>query len=290
MDIIKSIILGITHGFSEFLPVSSSGHISLIEHFSGVDTIPCLLSAMLHIGALISVLCVYYKPVYELFEEFFKVIKDITSKKFSFKFKEMNDTRRMFFMLVFSCIPLLLLFIPVGNGNVLWDIINGVSHDNSIKAEGICFMLSGFILLLTSIYTDKKSKPMKIAPFSAFLIGFVQLVSLCLPGFSRIGLIIATGLFCSISKKNILRYVLLLSVPVNLLSCALEFGHAVTGLGVVLVIPLLSGFLASVIAGVLAIRLLKIIVEKNLFKYFGFYSLALGFVATVIGAVEVFIK
>jgi FtsH-binding integral membrane protein len=53
-------------------------------------------------------------------------------------------------------------------------------------------MLSGFILLLTSVYADKKSKPMKIAPFSALLIGFVQLVSLCFPGFSRIGLIIAT--------------------------------------------------------------------------------------------------
>ncbi len=291
MEIIKSILFGIVHSLAEFLPLSSSGHVSLITHFGGASTeLSCLYSAMLHMGSLVSVLCVFCKPIYELFEEFFNIIKDISAKKFSFKVKEMSELRRYFFLLTISFLPLIILFIPVGNGQVLWDLVSVFSHDNSIKAEGVCFALSGFLLLVTSFYCKNEKRFMKIVPFSALFIGVAQLIAICFPGFSRIGLIVCVALLCNVSKRNAIQYAFLLSVPAIFVSGLLEFIKGVTEFTYIPVASLIIGFVTSALVGVMTIRLFKAIVEKDLFKYFGFYCIGLGFVATVIGAIEVFIK
>ena len=176
MDIIKAILLGIVQGITEFLPISSSGHMSLFTHFSGMDSQTSgLFSAMLHSGTLVAILITFYRPIYELFEEFFIIIKDISSKKFNLRFKDMSETRRMFFMFVISCIPLLILLIPLGNGRNIMDAVGVFSTDNSIKAEGICFMLTGFVLLLGSFTSENTKRHMKITPFSSLLIGVAQI-------------------------------------------------------------------------------------------------------------------
>ena len=100
MSVLKAIFLGIIQGITEFLPISSSGHLSLFTHFSGTDAgVASLFSAMLHIGTLVAILITYYRSLYELFKEFFKIIKDIKNKSLSFKLKDMSEARRMFFML-----------------------------------------------------------------------------------------------------------------------------------------------------------------------------------------------
>ena len=291
MDIIKAILLGIVQGITEFLPISSSGHMSLFTHFSGMDSQASgLFSAMLHIGTLVAILITFYRPIYELFEEFFMIIKDITSKRFSFKLKEMSETRRMFFMFVISCVPLLILLIPVGDGKNIMDAVGVFSSDNSIKAEGICFMLTGFLLLLGAFTSEKTQRHMKITPFSALLIGVAQFFAACFPGISRSGSTVSTALMCKVSKKNAIRYSFILSVPAVLAGGLVEFKDAMESTQVVPVFPLLVGIVTSAVVGIFAIRLLQVIISKNLFKYFGYYCLGLGFITTIIGAVEVFVK
>lgn len=290
-EILQALLLGIIQGVTEFLPISSSGHMSLFRHFTSMNPEGAgLFSAMLHIGTLVAIFIVFYKPIYELFVEFFACIKDIFSKKFSFRLKDMSTTRRMLMMFIVSCIPLLLLLIPVGDGKNLMDVVGVFGSDNSIKAEGICFMFTGFLLLLGTYVSESTQRFKKISPFSAVLIGIAQFFAACFPGISRSGSTVSAALCCRMSKKNAVRYSFILSIPAVLASGLVEFKDAMEGTEIIPVSSLLVGVIASAVVGVFAIKLLQILIKKNWFKYFGYYCLALGFIVTIIGVVEVFIK
>lgn len=291
MGILEAIILGVIQGITEFLPISSSGHMSLFYHFTGLSGETAgLFSAMLHIGTLVAILIVFYRPIYELFVEFFAVIKDIFTGKFNFRLNEMTATRRMLLMFVISSVPLLFLLIPVGNGMNFMDLFGKFGTDDSIKAEGICFMVTGFLLLFGSFTDESTIKYQKIYPFQAFLIGVAQLFAACFPGISRSGSTIATAMCCRVSKKNAVRYSFILCIPAVLASGLVEFKDAMEYEGVIEIAPLLIGVVVSAVVGIFGIKLLQLLVSKNLFKYFGFYCVALGFIVTIIGAVEVFVK
>ena len=291
MKILEAFILGVIQGITEFLPVSSSGHMSLFTHFAGIETQTAgLFSAMLHIGTLVAVLIVFYKPIYELFAEFLLIIKDIFSKKFTFNFNKMSATRRMLFMFVISCIPLLVLLIPVGNDKNIMDLVGVFGSDDSIKAEGICFMVTGFVLLLGSFTSEKTKKFQKVTTSSALLIGVAQFFAACFPGISRSGSTVSTALCCRISRKDAVRYSFILSIPAVLASGLVEIKDAMEVVEYIPVPSLLVGVITSAVVGILGIKLLDILVKKNLFKYFGYYTLALGLVVSIIGTIEVFVK
>ena len=291
MKILEAFILGVIQGITEFLPVSSSGHMSLFTHFAGIETQTAgLFSAMLHIGTLVAVLIVFYKPIYELFAEFLLIIKDIFSKKFTFNFNKMSATRRMLFMFVISCIPLLVLLIPVGNDKNIMDLVGVFGSDDSIKAEGICFMITGFVLLLGSFTSEKTKKFQKITTSSALLIGVAQFFAACFPGISRSGSTVSTALCCRISRKDAVRYSFILSIPAVLASGLVEIKDAMEVVEYIPVTSLLVGVVTSAVVGILGIKLLDILVKKNLFKYFGYYTLALGLIVSIIGTIEVFVK
>lgn len=291
MKILEAFILGVIQGITEFLPVSSSGHMSLFTHFAGIETQTAgLFSAMLHIGTLVAVLIVFYKPIYELFAEFLLIIKDIFSKKFTFNFNKMSATRRMLFMFVISCIPLLVLLIPVGNDKNIMDLVGVFGSDDSIKAEGICFMITGFVLLLGSFTSEKTKKFQKVTTSSALLIGVAQFFAACFPGISRSGSTVSTALCCRISRKDAVRYSFILSIPAVLASGLVEIKDAMEVVEYIPVPSLLVGVITSAVVGVLGIKLLDILVKKNLFKYFGYYTLALGLIVSIIGTIEVFVK
>lgn len=291
MKILEAFILGVIQGITEFLPVSSSGHMSLFTHFAGIETQTAgLFSAMLHIGTLVAVLIVFYKPIYELFAEFLLIIKDIFSKKFTFNFNKMSATRRMLFMFVISCIPLLVLLIPVGNDKNIMDLVGVFGSDDSIKAEGICFMITGFVLLLGSFTSEKTKKFQKVTTSSALLIGVAQFFAACFPGISRSGSTVSTALCCRISRKDAVRYSFILSIPAVLASGLVEIKDAMEVVEYIPVPSLLVGIVTSAVVGILGIKLLDILVKKNLFKYFGYYTLALGLIVSIIGTIEVFVK
>lgn len=291
MNVLEALILGIIQGITEFLPVSSSGHMSLFTHFAGIETQTAgLFSAMLHIGTLVAILVVFYKPIYELFAEFLLVVKDIFARKFTFKFSKMSGTRRMLFMFIISCVPLLFLLIPIGEGRNIMDAVGVFGTDDSIKAEGICFMITGFLLLLGSFTAEKTKKFHGVTTSNAFLIGVAQLFAACFPGISRSGSTISTAMCCRISRKDAVRYSFILCIPAVLASGLVELKDAMEVVEFIPIPSLLVGVVTSAVVGIFGIKLLEILVKKNLFKYFGFYCLGLGFVVSVIGTVEVFIK
>ena len=193
-------------------------------------------------------------------------------------------------MFVISCVPLLLLLLPVGNGNNLMDAVDVFSSDNSIKAEGLCFMITGFVLLLGSTVSQGTKRHKNVTPLTALIIGVAQFFAACFPGISRSGSTVSAAMCCKVSKNNAIRYSFILSIPAVLASGLVEFKDALESTEIVPVFPLLVGVIASAIVGVLSIKLLQLILKKNLYKYFGIYCVILGFIVTIIGAVEVFVK
>lgn len=275
MSVIKAIILGIVQGVTEFLPISSSGHLSLFQHFLGVGGEGSLLfSVLLHLGTLIAVFIVFRKTIFELIVEFFDLIKDIFTGKF--KFKSLTGKKKMLVMFVFSCLPLLLLLIPVGNDMKLLDILSGFSEDDSILLEGFCFIATG-VLLLTSTYLSKKRRNLReVNTTDAFAIGLAQAFAAGFPGISRSGSTISTGMICGVSKEYMVEYSFILGIPAILVANVVELKDAVDSSLELDLLPAIIGIAVSAVVGVLCIKLLQWILKKDMWKYFGCYCLIIG--------------
>ena len=275
MSIIKAIILGIVQGITEFLPISSSGHLSLFQHFLNVDGEGALLfSVLLHLGTLIAVFIVFYKTIFELIIDAFGLVKDIFTGKF--KFKQLRGKKKMLVMFVFSCIPLLLLLIPVGNNMKLMDVLGGLSEDDSILVEGFCFLFTGLLLLSSTYISKKKTLNREVNTLDAFAVGLAQVLAAGFPGISRSGSTISTGMICGVSKENMVEYSFILGIPAIIVANAVELKDAVEPGAQLELLPTIIGVLVAAVVGVACIKLLQLILKKDMWKYFGFYCLIIG--------------
>lgn len=275
MSIIKAIILGIVQGVTEFLPISSSGHLSLFQHFLNVDGEGSLLfSVLLHLGTLIAVFIVFHKTIFELIIDAFGLVKDIFTGKF--KFKQLQGKKKMLVMFVFSCIPLLLLLIPVGNDMKLMDVLGGLSEDDSILVEGFCFLFTGLLLLSSTYISKKKTLNREVNTIDAFAIGLAQVFAAGFPGISRSGSTISTGMICGVSKEYMVEYSFILGIPAIIVANAVELKDAVETGAQLELLPTIIGVLVAAVVGVACIKLLQWILKKDMWKYFGFYCLVIG--------------
>lgn len=275
MSIIKAIILGIVQGITEFLPISSSGHLSLFQHFMGVSGEGSLMfSVLLHVGTLIAVFVVFYKTIFELVVEFFSLLKDIFTGKF--KFKELKGKKKMLVMFVFSCIPLLLLLIPVGNDMKLMDLLGGLSEDDSILVEGVCFTLTGILLLASTYVAKKRPLNRSVNTLDAFAIGVAQVFAAGFPGISRSGSTISTGMICGVSKEYMVEYSFILGIPAIMVASVVELKDAIDAGSPLELLPTIIGIVVAAVTGVACIKLLQWILKKDMWKYFGFYCIIIG--------------
>ena len=281
MEILKAILLGFIQGVTEFLPISSSGHLSVFQHFFGTvgSDSSLLFTVLLHMGTLLAVFFVYYKTIWGLIVEAFRLIKDIFTGKF--KWKEMNENRRMLFMFVISCLPLLLLLIPVGNDMKLMDVLGSLADDDDIFVEGVCFLTATLLLVGSWRAKNVEARP-QIGTKSAFAVGFAQAVAAGFPGISRSGSTISTGMLCGVSKEYMVRYSFILGIPAILAANVMEIKDAVELGGQVDILPVIIGVATAAIVGFAAIKALEWLVKIDKFKVFGYYCLVLG--VLVIGA------
>ncbi len=286
MSIIKAIILGIVQGVTEFLPISSSGHLSLFQHFLNVDGEGSLLfSVLLHLGTLIAVFVVFHKTIFELIVDAFGLVKDIFTG--NFKFKKLEGKKKMLVMFVFSCIPLLLLLIPVGNDMKLMDVLSGFSEDDSILLEGFCFLFTGFLLLSSTYISKKKTLNREVNTLDAFAVGLAQVFAAGFPGISRSGSTISTGMICGVSKEYMVEYSFILGIPAIIVANAVELKDAVEVGAQLELLPTIIGVLVAAVVGVACIKLLQWILKKDMWKYFGFYCLVIGIFTIICSALGI---
>ena len=278
MNIFEAIMQGIIQGLTEFLPVSSSGHLSLYQHFTGNSGEGALLfSAVLHLGTLVAVFTAFRKTIWEIIKELGFMIKDIFTGKF--KWKEMNPPRRAIIMMIIS----LLMLIPF---YIFKDFFEGVSEDSDIIVEGICFLYTATILFLSDRCVKGNKKFGDITVKNAVTVGAFQGVAL-LPGVSRSGSTISGGLFCGFERETAVQYSFILGIPAILGGCLLQVKDAVDQKAMdIEPLNFAVGFIVSAIVGICAIKMVNWLVKSDKFKIFAVYTLILGVVVIGIGIFE----
>lgn len=302
MTIIDAIIQGIIQGVTEFLPVSSSGHLSISQHFFGIQLPGILFDIMLHLGTLIAVLALYRKTVWMLIKEFFKLIGDVVRGRF--RWKEMDENRRLLMMLILGLVPLFLLFLPIpGTGMKVKDFSELLATDSDVLAEGFALIATS-VLLFAGIHFNHKMTREKIVLdkkgmltttngrrrlniLDALLIGIAQLLAAVFPGLSRSGSTMSVGLMRGISKKAALDYSFVLGIPAILAAVVVSLKDAGSEQVAAVGIPVLAiGAVVSCAVGFAAIKLLRWILAADKLNIFAWYTLAAGVLVVVLGIVE----
>ena len=247
---IKTIILGIVQGLTEFLPVSSSGHLAILERAFGISE-PVSLAVFLHLGTLIAIVVFFFNPIH-------KLVKGITCGNKESIHYGMN--------IAIGTIPILIagLFLKP------W-----VAHAfTNVTVVSILLGITGTIVLVTAIIGKRQKK---ITRLTALFIGIGQMFAI-LPGISRSGMTISAGLFSGVEPEQAFEFSFLLSIPAVFGANVYELWH-VSNFGN---IPeLLAGMFFSFLTGLLALKILRRMVRRY-FYLFGLYCLIISIIFLII--------
>ncbi len=277
MDYITVIIQAVVQGLTEFLPVSSSGHLSVVQHITGVDGETALiLSIVLHLGTLVAVFAAFWGTIWGMIKEFFLTIKDIFTGKFSWK--GMNGTRRMMFMVIIATLVLVPAYL-------FKDFFTGRQGDGDIVFEGVAFLFTAVLLFLSDRCGKGTKTGENMTVKDAITVGLFQCVAL-FPGVSRSGSTTAAGLFCGFDKNTAVTFAFILGIPAILGGSVLELGGAMKSDMDIDWLMLAVGFVIAAVVGFLAIKLVAWLLKKDRFKIFGIYTAVIGVLCIVGGMWE----
>lgn len=274
MSYFEAIILGLVQGLAEFLPISSSGHLALLQQAFGIHEDKVLLFAvLLHVGTLISVFIIYWKDIWELIVELCLTIRDLCTGK-GLRLAE-RPIRKLGVMIIVATIPTAII------GLVFSDFFDSLY--NSVIPIGVGLIITGFLLIFAEKKGEGNRGIQQMNFRNAIFIGLVQGVAIC-PGISRSGSTLFGSLICNLDRKFAVKFVFLISIPSILGSAVLEAPAALeAGVTATEVGPVLVGMLVAAVSGLVAIKtMIKIVSDKKL-SYFSYYVWALGLFVVLYG-------
>ena len=269
MTLWNAIILGFVQGIAEFLPISSSGHLSVLQnlfHMSTAEDGHLFFDVMLHVGTLISICIVYWKDVVAMVKETLRFFSGGSGKHAKAARKSL-PAARLVLMIVFATLPLVLV-LPVKS------LVEQLYQYTF--AIGLFFILTGFILYVSDKMPrgERTEKTMRVT--DALVIGLCQCVA-TIPGISRSGSTITAGMATGLDRSFAVKFSFLLSVPAVLGAAILELIDAFqTGIDVSLLPVYLAGTVVATVVGVFAIKLVKSVTEKGFFGNFSYYCWTVG--------------
>ena len=256
MDWIEALILGLVQGLTEYLPVSSSGHLAIGSYLFGIEGEDNLaFTVAVHVATVLSTLVILWKEIDWIFRGLFKC--------------EMNAETKYVLNIVVS-------MIPVG-------IVGVFFKDYVEEVFGSGLVIVGCMLLLTAAlltfsYIAKPRKKEKISLRDAFIIGLAQACAV-MPGLSRSGSTIATGLLLGNKKESLAQFSFLMVIPPILGEALLDVVKGLKGeeaFGGIDMMPLAIGFIAAFVSGCIACKWMINIVKKGKLIYFGIYCAIAG--------------
>lgn len=277
MSLLNAIILGIIQGVAEFLPISSSGHLSIAQNLFGLSvegTNDMFFDVLLHLGTLAAVFVAYWAEIHEMIVEFFRAIGDVFGRK---KQKKLPPARRLIVMIILGTLPLFAI-LPVK------DVIEELSQNTYFI--GVALLVTGVLLTACDRVRKGKKTEASASMRDALIVGVGQAIATC-PGISRSGMTISMGCFCGFERKFAVRFAFLLSIPAVLGANILEIVDVMeTGIDLSLLPTYFVGVLVAAVSGYLCIRLLKMIAENGKFGAFAYYCWAMGGITIVLSALK----
>ena len=280
MNAFQAIVLGIIQGVAEFLPISSSGHLKIIERIMGLGDVEgnfAFFDVMLHFGTLVAVFIAYRKDIAELLSELLRMIH---LKKRPQQQHADIPARRLMLMIVVSLLPLFLILPFKSKIEALG------TGEHGMEFIGAALIVTGMLLYFSDRFAKGRKNEKNMTVVDALLVGAAQAVAV-VPGLSRSGTTISAGMARGFDRTFAVRFSFLMSIPTVLAATLLQVIDAVqVGLGGLSIWACLLGMVVAGVCGYFAIRLLKFIAEKNRFGGFAYYCWAAGLVALILSLVS----
>ncbi|MBR0046554.1 MAG: undecaprenyl-diphosphate phosphatase [Bacteroidaceae bacterium] len=268
MNWLDALILGIVQGLTEYLPVSSSGHLQIGQHLLGVEEVGGLtFDIVVHVATVLSTLVILWKEVIWIFRGLFRWNG------------QLNDSQKY-------AINILISMIPIGIVGLFFkDYIDEI-FQGSLTIVGCCLLVTSALLALSHFYKPLEHE--RISPLHAFIIGVAQACAV-LPGLSRSGSTIATGLLLGNSRQKLAQFSFLMVIPPILGEALLDFKHIVAPSAEYIAehgeatsiptIALVVGFIAAFISGCFACKWMISFVKQCKLIYFSIYCAIVGILA-----------
>ncbi len=275
MDWLQALILGIVQGLTEYLPVSSSGHLAIGSTLFGVDPEANLsFTIAVHVATVLSTCFILWKEIVWLFKDLFKF--------------RWNEGTKYTVNILISMIPIMIVGLFFKEKvDAIFDTNNVLAlFGNPLFVVGCCLMLTAW--LLTFSYTAKPRPKEDISPLHAFIIGISQSIAV-LPGLSRSGSTIATGLLLGNNKEKVAQFSFLMVIPPILGEALLDIKKLVSGdvatenlENTIGFFPLLIGFIAAFVVGCLACKWMINIVKRGKLIWFAIYCAIVSFLSLIL--------
>ena len=269
MTLLSSVLLGVIQGVTEFLPVSSSGHLAIAEHLlniSGASSCPPFFDVLLHLGTLLAVFAAYWEDIRDMILEFFCGVSDLVHRSTP---SRVPPARRMILLIIVGTLPLFAV-LPVK------DAIEALGDNMYFVA--IALLATGCLLFASDHVRQGRKTERSATLLDVLLVGVGQALATC-PGISRSGTTITAGCFVGFDRKFAVRYSFLMSIPAILGANILSLKDALEESILWAEVPIyLVGVAVSALVGYLCIRLIKLVADKGRFGFFAYYCWLAGIV------------
>lgn len=274
LDILSAIILGAVQGISEFLPISSSGHLVLVPALLGIET-GLAFDTILHIGTLVAIFTFFWKDIINLIKGFILSIIDLTEGVDIFK-RELHRVpeKRFAWLIIVGTIPTGIM------GILLKDAIETIFRGTLFV--GIFLLVTAAVLYYSERHSSGQITQKDMSFKQALIVGICQGLAV-FPGISRSGSTIASGLCLGLNREYAARYSFLLSIPAVIGAGLIQINDIATLDASVSV--LLAGFISSVIFGYLSIKLLMKMIKGWSLDIFAYYCTIIGIITIILSVV-----
>ena len=272
MTYLMSAVLGFVQGVAEFLPISSSGHLTLLQHFFGLEEVDTLFNILLHFATLLAVCVYYFEDVVEMVVEFFRGLAALFSRRR--QGQEIPEARRLVLLVIVGTLPLLAVMLIKDKVAML---------GNSPIFVSCALLVTGCILFLSDRMAGGHKRGRSATLKDAFLVGVAQGFA-TVPGLSRSGCTISAGMAVGFDRKFAVRYSFLLSLPAVLGATILEVKDMLEmegGIPTDLLPKYLLGMAIAGVVGYFSIRLVNLLAAKGKFGSFAYYCWAVGLIALI---------
>lgn len=273
MTYLMSVILGFVQGVAEFLPISSSGHLTLFQHFFGMEEPDNLFNVLLHFATLLAVCIYYFRDVVEMVAEFFRAIAALFSRKR--QGGEFPEARRMVLLVIVGTLPLFAVLL-------IKDYVEALGASPAFVSCAL--LVTGCILFLSDRMAGGSKTARNATLKDVLLVGVAQGLA-TVPGLSRSGCTISAGMAMGFDRKFAVRYSFLMSLPAVLGATILEVKDVLEiegGLVAGLLPKYLVGMAVAGVVGYFSIRLVNLLAAKGKFGAFAYYCWAAGALALIL--------
>ncbi len=275
MTYFSAFLLGLVQGIAEFLPISSSGHLSIAQNLLKIDAVvPEFFDVLLHLGTLAAVFAAYWRDICAMVTELIRGVSDLAHGTTP---RQVPPARRLILLIIVGTLPLFAI-LPVHK--------KVQALGNNMVFIGAALVATGFLLFACDLVRKGKKTERSATLADVLVVGAGQAIA-TMPGISRSGMTITAGCFVGFERRFAVRFSFLLSIPAVLGANILSLKDAIAAGIVWAEVPMyLVGVVTAAVVGYVCIRLLRMVAEKGRFGAFAYYCWAVGLLTLLLNAIK----